>query len=85
MLRTNSKQVKEKVINYIMESSHDYLADNYDISLDHCDWKDYQKAINSIFYNEMLKHSKYNQQRFVQDVFYEWAQGLSMGQLFIYY
>lgn len=97
MLRTNSKQVVEKIDSYIRETAADYIRDQYTedgetyiISgrvMDLNERNDLAAVILDIFKEEYLKHNpQYAAGRVSRwDLFKDWAAGLALGGTFLYY
>ena len=92
MIKTNTKKAKERINNYIIENSKDYLLE-YGL-FDKLETKeDIHKAIATIFYNEVFKHhscvsdyiylKRFNNSLY--EAFRDWGQGLACGSLFDYY
>ena len=86
MLKTNSKQAKSNVMQYIrqdvdyLEKYQKYEKTDFDLSNDN--------HVCSFIWNIFVEEKKYEleMKRFaVYEVFKEWAQGLALGQLFCYY
>lgn len=87
MKRTNSKEVKETIKNFIMDHFVDYMNDNRgyfsgDLErLNNADITSYDEVCNSIltiFWAEMLKHNnRWNAGRATRyDLFVDWCSGL---------
>ena len=82
MLKTNSKQARENITEYIVSWSRDYIADRYGRELETD--ADVLRAVYEIFIDE--KHHDYNWGRVPEmDIFSDWAAGLALGGLFCYY
>ena len=85
-LKTNSKQAKANIYNYIREYSEDYLQDDYGIEPEAISTKaGLYKTIYNIYREEMRPDCPYYKRYPDQVVFKEWAQGLAMGGLFCFY
>lgn len=75
MLKTNSKQARQNVQNYIITNASDYIAECYDLPTE---GKAIFASIAEIYRTEYRKPM-------TQANFTEWAQGLPCGGLFDYY
>lgn len=78
MLKTNCKKAKENLRNYCLESSIDYLTENYGFSVTE---ENIYSIIKDVYRIETYSNS---QKRYVMD-FETWSQGLPCGGLFDYY
>ena len=87
MRKTNSKEVKEIIRNYIMEHFKDYMDDNRghfsgDLErINSADTEDYADVCNSIltiFWSEKLKYdNRFNAGRITRyELFQDWVSGL---------
>lgn len=79
MLRTNSKEAKKNLAKYCVESSIDYLAENYGYT--NINPSTIYGIIREVYHTEAFSKS---QNRYVMP-FEQWAQGLPCGGLFDYY
>lgn len=86
MLRTNSKAAREAVRAYILEDL-DYLEERYPERTFET-FEDAARAIWEAFQSEekhYLTDPNWRRRMTAQDVFEEWASGLALGGLFLYY
>lgn len=79
MLKTNSKQVKEKVLNYIIDSVEDWELDNQDLaeawqSYKYYGTKEYNKAICKTILDIIIKEKHINYVSYYE--FKDYCQGL---------
>ena len=57
MLRTNSKTVKERIRNYIVENiDRDYIEEVTGKEVDNLDYSEIKEALRNIVFEEMEKH-----------------------------
>lgn len=75
MLKTNSKQARQNVQNYIITNASDYIAECYELPTE---GKAIFASIAEIYKQEYRKPM-------TQANFTKWAQGLPCGSLFDYY
>lgn len=86
MLRTNSKKARENVRNYIMTDS-DYIAERIECDPDTLTEAQALRSVWEIFtaeYYNPIPSTRRNRSN-VFDLFTDWAQGLALGGLFLYY
>ena len=86
MLRTNSKAAREAVRAYILEDL-DYLEERFPERTFET-FEDAARAIWEAFESEekhYLTDPHWRRRMTAQDVFEEWASGLALGGLFLYY
>lgn len=76
-LRTNSKQAKENIKNYIMDSFHNSDYESWN-NVEITDYDEICTAILSTFYVEKVRFDKMYQAHRIslQDLFFDWCQGL---------
>ena len=79
MLKTNSKKAKKNLVRYCVDSSIDYLTDNY--GYDDVSEATIYGIIREVYHHEIWSEP---QRRYVSS-FEQWAQGLPCGGLFDYY
>lgn len=76
-LRTNTKQVKEKIKNYITDGFHDSDFESWnEIKIN--DYNTICEVILSTFYAEKVHHDSYFKagRCSIQDLFFDWCAGL---------
>lgn len=86
MLRTNSKKARENVRNYIMTDA-DYIAERIECDPDTLTEAQALRSVWEIFtaeYYNPIPPTRRNRST-VFDLFAEWASGLALGGLFLYY
>ena len=86
MLKTNSKVVRQKIRKYIETVSKEVLIYGYNIP--ECElesFSDVAKKIIDIFHKEKRFDYRVRNHGYSFDIFREWAQGLPIGDLFLYY
>lgn len=86
MLRTNSKAAREAVRAYILEDL-EYLAERYPERTFET-FEDAARAIWEAFQSEekhYLTDPNWRRRMTEQDIFEDWASGLALGGLFLYY
>lgn len=81
-LRSNTKIVREKIRAYIMGDVIDHAHENNEQAPEN--FKACAKYVIDIFRIEKIKHDK-RRNLSVYDYFVEWAQGLALNGLFLYY
>lgn len=87
MLRTNSKQARKNIVNYILEDM-DYIKERaeYDnIEINEDDTNRTLAYIYNIFWEEVGNWTVKSLRKTTFEAFKDWAQGLAMGGLFCYY
>ena len=86
MLKTNSKDVREKIRVYILWQTRDSLIDDYHIPYSEVStFSKLAKKILQIWQEETKYDYRVRKYGYTFDVFERWAQGLALNQLFIYY
>lgn len=77
MLKTNSKQARENLRAYALNSvsfddyGYDYVTDDAKTS-----WATFAKALKTVIYNEKVKHNLRADGCISQAIFKDWLQGL---------
>ena len=86
MLRTNSKTVKERIRNYIVENiDRDYIEEVTGKEVDSLDYSEIKAALRSIVFEEMEKHHCLKGRQGKYYFFKEWASGLPSALDTTYY
>lgn len=86
MLKTNSKVVRQKIRNYIEKQAKDELVFNYGISASELNsFSNIAKNIIACYHEETKFDSFVRKHGYTFEIFCDWAQGLPMGGLFLYY
>ena len=88
MLKTNSKQARANVIGYIRKYALDCLEERKEYSKNPVNLSNDAEMlgyIHEIFKAEKLSHGAARFYRSELDAFTDWAQGLALNQLFLYY
>ena len=86
MLRTNSKTVKERIRNYIVENiDRDYIEEVTGKDVDNLDYSEIKEALRNIIFEEMEKHHCLRGRRGKYYFFKEWAAGLPSALNTLYY
>ena len=88
MLKTNSKQARANVIGYIRKYALECLEERKEYSKNPVDLSNNAEMlgyIHEIFRAEKLSHGAARFYRSELDAFTDWAQGLALNQLFLYY
>lgn len=86
MLKTNSKKARENVRKYILTDA-DYIAERIGCDPDTLTEAEALRSVWEIFKDEYYNpiHPTRRNRLNVSDLFAEWASGLALGGLFLYY
>lgn len=86
MLKTNSKKARENVRNYILTDA-DYIAERIGCDPDTLTEAQILRSVWEIFTDEYYNqtHPTRRNRLTASDLFAEWASGLALGGLFLYY
>lgn len=89
MLRTNSKKAKENIRAYIMQDL-DYIQERAEYNGKEINGEDFEAVAVEIYKAFIEEHwNNYNIKQYYKHNIYasftDWAQGLAMGGLFLYY